>query len=54
MQQGPRSSAALDNRPMHRRLRHRRGPATSAGLLRYRPGATGWYDRRTPGVWGAV
>jgi len=52
----PRSTA-LDNRPTHRSLRYRRGPATSGAasltgpVRRVSKRSKRW---RTPGVWGAV
>jgi len=54
MQKEPRCTAALDNRPLHRSLRRIGAAPPRAGPLRYRPGATGGNDPRTPGVWGAV
>ena len=41
VQQAPRGLAVLDNRPMHRSLRNRRGPAHERGCFVNRPGATG-------------
>ena len=52
MQQEPRWPAALDNRPMHRSLRYRRGPATSGAASLPARVRRVENNRRTPGYEG--